>query len=81
MSDKNDMIHVSDSRINKLSDKVTQVVKSGAKTTLQELIETTSSNANTVKFTKQVPSPNILIDRNNLPVKGIIDFQLHQTYF
>jgi len=70
----NKLILVTDPRINRITNEVTQVVKSGVKTTLQEKFPTISANANTVVWNANIPSNDTLIDRNNIKVRANIDF-------
>jgi hypothetical protein len=79
MSSKNNMIKVSDPRINRISDKITQVVKTGAKSTLQEKFPTVIANANNITFNCNIPSIDTLIDRNNMKIKCPIVFNFKKV--
>ena len=68
------LILVTDPRINRITNEVTQVVKSGVKSTLQERFPTISANANTVVWNANIPSQDTLIDRNNLKIRAKINF-------
>ena len=74
----NKLILVTDPRINRITNEVTQVVKSGVKTTLQEKFPTISANANTVVWNANIPSNDTLIDRNNIKVRAKINFWYKQ---